>query len=99
MLKLLDTGWVAYKFGKWRWLPYFAAGLVFMVIGWAITEILMIARQMGPTAASTESPIWPLAVCFVAAFVMMGYSIWLCYIDEARGDYIERAEAYRTHGW
>ncbi|MBS0427144.1 MAG: hypothetical protein JSR41_07635 [Proteobacteria bacterium] len=99
MLKLLDTGWVAYRFGKWRWVPYFAAGLVFMVIGWAATEILAVVQSMNPAGADAGVSPWPFALTAALALLLMIYSVWLCYVDGVREDYKKSAEHYRTHGW
>ncbi|TSD59067.1 hypothetical protein FFI97_001675 [Variovorax sp. KBS0712] len=99
MLELLDTGRIAHKLGKWRWTAYFATGVCVFLIGWAIAELLMIPSRMSPVAADSSPAFWTLAAFSLASLLLIIYSVWLCYIDEVHGKYIEVAQHYKTHGW
>lgn len=99
MLELLDTGRIAHKLGKWRWTAYFATGVCLFLIGWAIAELLMIPSRMSPVAVDSSPALWTLAGFSLPSLLLIIYSVWLCYIDEVHGTYIEVAQRYKTHGW
>jgi hypothetical protein len=98
MLRLLDTGWIANRYGKWRWVHYAAAGIMLFAIGWAVSELLLVPRKLSPTA-DTSMAGWTLVGFSVASLLLFGYSAWLSYIDETRLAYEEVAQRYRTEGW
>jgi uncharacterized membrane protein YedE/YeeE len=98
MLILLNTGWVAHKYGKWRWVLYAAAGVMLFAIGWAIANLLMVPSTLSP-GADTAPALWTFIGFSIATVLLLIYSAWLCYTDEMHGTYQEVAERYRTQGW
>jgi len=98
MLKLLDTGWIAHKYGKWRWAHYALAAVFLFVFGLAIANFLTIPAKISPGADKSLAG-WTFVVFGGLSLLVLIYSIWLSYIDEVHGTYIDVAERYRTHGW
>ncbi|WP_426391933.1 hypothetical protein [Variovorax sp. R-27] len=98
MLILLNTGWVAHRFGQWRWLLHAVAGVVFLAIGWAAANIVLVVQSLAPTAESSAAG-WTFLTFAAAGFILLLYSIWLSYIDSTRQAYRAIAERYRRDGW
>jgi hypothetical protein len=98
MLILLNTGWVAHRFGQWRWVLHAAAGVAFLVIGWAAANIVLVVQSLAPPADSSSAG-WTFLTFAAAGFPLLLYSLWLCYIDSTREAYRAIAERYRRDGW
>ncbi|SES75432.1 hypothetical protein [Variovorax sp. OV084] len=98
MLKLLNTGWIAHKYGKRRWIHYALAAAFLFGFGFAIANFLTIPAMLN-SGADTALAGWTFLSFACLSMLALIYSIWLSYTDEAHGTYVEVAERYRTHGW
>lgn len=98
MLKLLNTGWIAHKHGKRRWVQYALAAVFLFVLGFAIANFLTVPAMLS-FGVDTALAGWTFLSFACLSMLSLTYSIWLSYTDEMHGTYIKVAERYRTHGW
>lgn len=102
MLELLDTGRMAYKFGKWRaaMTDVYATGLA--LLSTAVGAMGELVSQFGASGDTTgaNSPIdWSALGLSVMATLMLFWGGWQLYRDVEHGDYRRDASRYKHEGW
>ncbi len=96
MLYLLDTGRMAYKFGKWRGVLYLVATAVPLAIANFISQVFgLLPGQPQPPAAFQ----WIEIGCYAVALLLWGYGCYRLYRDYIHHDYYLEADHYQHEGW
>lgn len=96
MLYLIDTGRMAYKFGKWRGVLYLLATIVPLALGNFISKVFSIlpGQLLPPTVLQ-----WSEVGFYIFALLLWGYGCYLLYRDHVHHDYYLEADQYQREGW
>lgn len=96
MLELLDTGRMAYKFGKWRGVLYLVATLAPLIIATFILSIFGILPGKPTPPAAIE---WIGMILYGLALALGMYGCHQLYRDQVHHDYYLEADRYKHEGW
>jgi len=96
MLYLLDTGRMAYKFGKWRGTLYLVATAVPFAIANFIAKVFSILPDQSQPPMAFQ---WMEIGFHAVALLLWGYGCYRIYRDHVHHDYYLEAQHYQREGW
>ena len=102
MLEILDTGKMAYKYGKHRGWIIAAYGVATWLAALAVNHFQDAIFAVAPAGAEPSgfTPItWLAIVMFTVGIMIVLWGAWQLYKDETRSDYRYDADHYKMHGW
>ena len=96
MLYLLDTGRMAYKFGKWRGALYLAASAVPLTLANFVSKVFSILPGQPQTPTAFQ---WIEIGLYALALLLWGYGCYRLYRDHVHHDDDFEADRYQREGW
>lgn len=95
MLELLDTGRMAYKFGKWRGVFTLLAAVILYLFSYGLFNL----GNLLPYAPGPHPFRWGVLALVVLGGIIQLIGSWQLYRDHVHGDYHFDKDHYQSHGW